>query len=88
MNTLPYTVCIYELALCRFIGELFKLRMLLPKIMHDCIVSLLKASSDEESLESLCRLLATIGRELDIEKAKVGWLVTKTKLVRLRCTHL
>ena len=44
--------------------------MLVHKIMHDCVVSLLKGS-DEESLECLCRLLTTIGKELDTEKAKV-----------------
>lgn len=38
--------------------------------MHDCIVKLLK-NHDEESLECLCRLLSTIGKDLDFEKAKV-----------------
>lgn len=53
----------------RFIGELFKLKMLTESIMHNCVLKLLKAK-DEESLECLCRLLSTIGKELDIEKAK------------------
>ncbi|XP_073731303.1 eukaryotic translation initiation factor 4 gamma 3 isoform X3 [Misgurnus anguillicaudatus] len=53
----------------RFIGELFKLRMLTEAIMHDCVVKLLK-NHDEESLECLCRLLTTIGKDLDFEKAK------------------
>ncbi|XP_078615200.1 eukaryotic translation initiation factor 4 gamma 3-like isoform X2 [Branchiostoma floridae x Branchiostoma japonicum] len=53
----------------RFIGELFKLKMLTENIMHDCVVKLLK-SNDEESLECLCRLLTTIGKDLDFEKAK------------------
>lgn len=39
--------------------------------MHDCVVKLLK-NHDEESLECLCRLLTTIGKDLDFEKAKVG----------------
>lgn len=54
----------------RFIGELFKLKMLTEVIMHDCIVKLLK-NHDDESLECLCRLLSTIGKDLDFEKAKV-----------------
>uniref|UniRef100_A0A8C5C394 Eukaryotic translation initiation factor 4 gamma 1 n=1 Tax=Gadus morhua TaxID=8049 RepID=A0A8C5C394_GADMO len=53
----------------KFIGELFKLKMLTEAIMHDCVVKLLK-NHDEESLECLCRLLATIGKDLDFEKAK------------------
>ncbi|XP_016111957.1 eukaryotic translation initiation factor 4 gamma 1-like [Sinocyclocheilus grahami] len=54
----------------KFIGELFKLKMLTETIMHDCIVKLLK-NHDLESLECLCRLLSTIGKDLDFEKAKV-----------------
>ncbi|KAK1799617.1 hypothetical protein P4O66_000386 [Electrophorus voltai] len=53
----------------KFIGELFKLRMLTEPIMHDCVVKLLKHHEDE-SLECLCRLLTTIGKDLDFEKAK------------------
>ncbi|XP_068699668.1 eukaryotic translation initiation factor 4 gamma 1-like isoform X2 [Montipora foliosa] len=53
----------------RFIGELFKLKMLTESIMHDCVVKLLK-SNDEESFECLCKLLVTIGKDLDHEKAK------------------
>ena len=39
--------------------------------MHDCIFKLLRAG-DEESLESMCKLLFTIGKDLDSEKAKVN----------------
>ncbi|XP_061684261.1 eukaryotic translation initiation factor 4 gamma 1-like isoform X4 [Syngnathoides biaculeatus] len=53
----------------KFIGELFKLKMLTEVIMHECIVKLLK-NHDEESLECLCRLLSTIGKDLDFGKAK------------------
>lgn len=49
----------------RFIGELFKLKILSVKIMHQCIARLLNTPDDEESLEALCRLLSTIGRELE-----------------------
>ncbi|XP_076817515.1 eukaryotic translation initiation factor 4 gamma 3-like isoform X2 [Clavelina lepadiformis] len=53
----------------RFIGELFKLKMLTESIMHNCVMSLFKGR-DDESLESLCRLLATIGKDLDHAKGK------------------
>ncbi len=49
----------------RFIGELFKLSMLTEGIMNDCIERLLKQETDEENLECLCRLLTTIGKEVD-----------------------
>lgn len=45
--------------------------MLTEAIMHDCVVKLLK-NHDAESLECLCRLLTTIGKDLDFEKAKVS----------------
>ncbi|XP_046670674.1 eukaryotic translation initiation factor 4 gamma 1-like isoform X3 [Homalodisca vitripennis] len=48
----------------RFIGELFKLGMLTPTIMQRCIEHLLK-TPEEESLECLCKLLTTIGRDLE-----------------------
>ncbi|XP_063071902.1 E3 ubiquitin-protein ligase Midline-1-like isoform X2 [Engraulis encrasicolus] len=53
----------------KLIGELFKLKMLTEPIMHDCVVKLLKRH-DEESLECLCSLLTTIGKDMDHEKAK------------------
>ena len=56
----------------RFIGELFKLQMLSETIMHECIVRLLKSTSDEESLECFARLITTTGKDLDQEKAKVS----------------
>lgn len=59
--------------MCRFIGELFKLSMLTERIMHDCIMNLLKAT-DEESLECLCRLVSTVGKSLDHDKAKVKYI--------------
>ena len=55
----------------RFIGELFKLKMLTEGIMHDCLLKLLRQSNDEDSLECLCRLMTTVGKELDHPKAKV-----------------
>ena len=45
----------------RFIGELYKIRMLTGKIMHECIKKLL-IQTDEESLECLCTLVTNIGQ--------------------------
>ncbi|XP_056656657.1 eukaryotic translation initiation factor 4 gamma 1-like [Monodelphis domestica] len=53
----------------KFIGELFKLKMLTEAIMHDCVAKLLK-NPDEESLECLCGLLTTVGKSLDLGKSK------------------
>jgi hypothetical protein len=33
--------------------------------MYDCVEYLLRDKTDEEGLECLCRLLRTIGKELD-----------------------
>ena len=49
----------------RFIGELFKLKMLTEHIMFDCINRLLRYCGDEDNVECLCRLLVTIGKDLD-----------------------
>lgn len=54
----------------KLIGELFKLKMLTAHIMHDCVVKLLK-DEHEESLECLCKLMSTIGKDLDTPNAKV-----------------
>lgn len=58
------------LGLVRFIGELFKLLMITEKIMHICIQRLLANAQDpeEEEIESLCKLLSTIGKQLDTGK--------------------
>lgn len=48
----------------RFIGELYKLKMLHDRTMHAIITSLIK-KIDEESLECLCWLLQTIGKALE-----------------------
>jgi len=60
----------------RFIGELYKLKMLTVRIMHECINKLLIPNhaelleAREESLECLCRLLTTVGKDLDEETIK------------------
>lgn len=58
----------------KFIGELFKLDMLNEKIMHECISRLLIPSSDtgipdEDDLETLSKLLRTIGQLLESKSA-------------------
>ncbi|ORY90100.1 armadillo-type protein [Leucosporidium creatinivorum] len=60
------------LGLVRFIGELYRLQMLTERIMHECIKKLLANTEnpDEEDIESLCRLLTTVGKGLDNPKAK------------------
>uniref|UniRef100_A0A4W5M881 RING-type domain-containing protein n=1 Tax=Hucho hucho TaxID=62062 RepID=A0A4W5M881_9TELE len=49
--------------------ELFKLKMLTECVMHDVIIKLLK-NQDDNSLEGLCTLLYTIGKDLDVKKAR------------------
>lgn len=48
----------------RFIGELYKQLILTTKIMHRCVRHLLE-QNDEDSLECLCKLLTTIGKDLE-----------------------
>ena len=60
------------LGLVKFIGELFKLQMLTERIMHECIKKLLSNvdNPEEEEIESLCKLLTTVGSQLDSSKAR------------------
>ncbi|KAJ8374966.1 hypothetical protein SKAU_G00055460 [Synaphobranchus kaupii] len=51
----------------RFIGELFKLRMVKETVMHNCINKLLISQSDV-ALESLCCLLSIIRNILDCDE--------------------
>ncbi|XP_056880913.1 uncharacterized protein LOC130521352 [Takifugu flavidus] len=48
----------------RFIGELFKLKMIWEPIIHTCIGKLLQDEC-EDSLECVCKLLSTVGKDLD-----------------------
>ncbi|KAL0923274.1 hypothetical protein M5K25_007323 [Dendrobium thyrsiflorum] len=56
----------------RLIGELYKKKMLTERIMHECIQKLLGyyQNPDEEDIESLCKLMSTIGEMIDHSKAK------------------
>ncbi|XP_002967145.2 eukaryotic translation initiation factor [Selaginella moellendorffii] len=53
----------------RFIGELFKQRMIPEKIVHACIMELLgpdrTAIPVEENIEALCQLFATVGKQVE-----------------------
>jgi len=55
------------LGLVQFIGELYKLGMLTERIMHECVRKLLEFDGvpDEAEIESLTKLLKTIGANLD-----------------------
>ncbi|XP_052245619.1 eukaryotic translation initiation factor 4 gamma 1-like [Dreissena polymorpha] len=50
----------------RFVGELFKVKMLTENIMHDCLVQLFRS----KNLECFCMLLSTIGKELDSDRSR------------------
>jgi translation initiation factor 4G len=61
------------LGLVQFIGELYKLGMLTERIMHECVKKLVDYTGipDEAEIESLTKLLRTIGGNLDsTEKGK------------------
>ncbi|KAL2752588.1 hypothetical protein ACRALDRAFT_2044368 [Sodiomyces alcalophilus JCM 7366] len=61
------------LGLVQFIGELYKLGMLTERIMHACVQKLVDydGTPEEAEIESLCKLLRTIGANLDASpKAK------------------
>ena len=53
----------------KFVGELFKKKMLTEKIMHSCIVHLLK-KPEEEEMECLCKLFEGTGKMLDRPEAR------------------
>jgi translation initiation factor 4G len=58
------------LGLTRFIGELFKLKMLTERHIHECVKRLLHNVSNPGQTEYLCKLLATVGSILDTIKAR------------------
>ncbi|KAI5726572.1 hypothetical protein M8J76_005002 [Diaphorina citri] len=75
---------------CRFIGELYKLNMLTTKIMHHCISELLK-KTEEEPLERACKLLSTIGKDLeshDKDPTQMkGYFTTMEELASKKNSH-
>ncbi|KAF7315031.1 ARM repeat-containing protein [Mycena indigotica] len=58
------------LGLIKFIGELFKFKMLTERIIHECVKKLLGSVENPEEVESLCTLLVTVGSALDTKKAR------------------
>ncbi|KLU89025.1 hypothetical protein MAPG_08003 [Magnaporthiopsis poae ATCC 64411] len=60
------------LGLVQFIGELYKLGMLTERIMHECVRKLVdyRGVPDEAEIESLSKLLRTIGGNLDVNTEK------------------
>ncbi|KAL8371456.1 hypothetical protein RB595_001314 [Gaeumannomyces hyphopodioides] len=60
------------LGLVQFIGELYKLGMLTERIMHECVRKLVdyRGVPDEAEIESLSKLLRTIGANLDVNTEK------------------
>lgn len=58
------------LGLVQFIGELYKLGMLTERIMMECVHKLVdyKGTPDEGEIESLSKLLRTIGAHLDMSE--------------------
>ncbi|XP_053716583.1 eukaryotic translation initiation factor 4 gamma 3-like [Synchiropus splendidus] len=72
----------------KFVGELFKLKIIKGAIMHNCISKLLK-NSDEESLECLCKLVSTIGKILDVSGNKTlmdSYFKTISRIVKEKKT--
>ncbi len=60
------------LGLVKFMGELFKMQMLTERVIHKRVKKLLGnvESPEEEEIESLCKLLTTVGQLLDTTKAR------------------
>ncbi|KAJ7252809.1 armadillo-type protein [Mycena rebaudengoi] len=63
----------HGLGLIKFIAELYKLRMLTPCIMHEVVKKLLvnvEKNSEEQAIESLCKLISTVGLLFDTRSAR------------------
>ncbi|PJF16854.1 hypothetical protein PSACC_03344 [Paramicrosporidium saccamoebae] len=59
----------------KFIGELYMVGLIPPKIMHTVIQELLTdiVNPEEEEVESVCRLIPTIGAMLDTPESSSYW---------------
>ncbi|KAI8393552.1 uncharacterized protein BYT42DRAFT_551440 [Radiomyces spectabilis] len=64
------------LGLVQFIGELYKRSMLTDRIMLECLKRLCNNASqaEDEEVESLCKLLTTIGAVMDKSPKRQGWI--------------
>lgn len=54
----------------RFMGELYKIKVVPLRFVHECVVWLLSQDTDEEALECLCFLLISIGKDLEVPNKK------------------
>ncbi|KAB8339014.1 hypothetical protein FH972_021953 [Carpinus fangiana] len=72
------------LGLIQFIGELYKLNMLSIRIMHQCVCKLLdfEGPPDEAAIESLVKLLRTVGGTMDASEQ--GPQLIKTYFERIQ----
>lgn len=53
----------------QFVGELFLQGLISEKIIHGCIMSFLrKKETEEEDVESLCKFISSVGKNLDNQK--------------------
>ena len=60
----------HTLGLICFVGELFMLQILTERIVHEYIKKLLSnKETEEEEIESICKLLRLVGGQLDTRKA-------------------
>lgn len=66
------------LGLIQFIGQLYKLKMLTLRIMHECVMRLLnfEGDPDESAIENLVTLLKSVGGSMEEEQAGKGLLDT------------
>ena len=85
----------YDTGNVKFIGELFKLEILNERIVYLCISNLLppirgqsSEVNEDDNLECLCKLLFTIGLQLDKKESvrvilfaiRLDWLTIINKL--------
>lgn len=64
----------------RFIGELYIRNMLQAKIMMSCLHHLYDHQQDEDNIEALCKLLRTVGKQLEKQKSlELGDMFEKLK---------
>lgn len=55
----------------KFFIELFKQKLLSEAFMQECVMKLLK-QQEGKTLECLCHLLTSVGKEMDVGEAKVS----------------
>ncbi|KAI5612290.1 eukaryotic translation initiation factor 4 gamma 3 isoform X1, partial [Silurus asotus] len=64
----------------KLIAELFKLQLLTERIIHGCVIKLI-TDLDEESLEWLCILFTTIGKELEKFKTQMDMYFKQLEII-------